>query len=100
VVNEAMNAGRAVVVSDDVGCQEDLVGDGETGALFPAGDVPALAAALKYVLDTPGLADRMGAAARARIDRFSFEEDVVGLRQALASCVPGFPSITAPEVVV
>jgi glycosyltransferase involved in cell wall biosynthesis len=87
-----MNAGRAVVVSDDVGCQEDLVGEGETGAVFPAADVPALAAALKHVLDTPGLALRMGAAARARIDRFSFEQDVAGLRQALAWCVPGFPS--------
>jgi glycosyltransferase involved in cell wall biosynthesis len=92
VVNEAMNAGRAVVVSDDVGCQEDLVGEGETGTVFPAGDVRALAAALKHVLDTPGLADRMGVAARARIDRFSFEQDVAGLRQALAWCVPGFPS--------
>ena len=31
MVNEAMNAGRAVIVSDDVGCQEDLVREGETG---------------------------------------------------------------------
>ncbi len=44
VVNEAMNAGRAVVVSDDVGCQQDLVREGETGAVFPVGDVAALAA--------------------------------------------------------
>jgi hypothetical protein len=32
----------------------------------------------------------MGAAAKAHIGRFSFEQDVNGLRQALASCVPGF----------
>jgi glycosyltransferase involved in cell wall biosynthesis len=98
VVNEAMNAGRAVVVSDDVGCQEDLVGEGDTGAVFPVGDVPALAGALKHLLYTPGLAARMGSAARARINQFSFEQDVTGLRQALAWGVPGFSAIAVPEV--
>jgi glycosyltransferase involved in cell wall biosynthesis len=97
VVNEAMNAGRAVVVSDDVGCQEDLVREGETGAVFPAGNVPALAEALQRVLGTPGLAGRMGAAARRRIDQFSFEQDVAGLREALRRCVPGFQMVPAQE---
>ena len=31
VVNEAMNAGKAIVVSDQVGCQPDLVENGENG---------------------------------------------------------------------
>jgi glycosyltransferase involved in cell wall biosynthesis len=93
VVNEAMNAGRPVVVSDDVGCQEDLVREGETGAVFPVGGVRALAEALERVLCEPGVAARMGAAARTRIDAFSFEQDVAGLRQALAWCVPGFSAI-------
>jgi glycosyltransferase involved in cell wall biosynthesis len=90
VVNEAMNAGRAVVVSDDVGCREDLVIEGETGAVFPAGDVPGLREALLRVLAVPGVADRLGSAGRARIEGFSFEQDIAGLRQALAACVPGF----------
>lgn len=90
VVNEAMNAGRACVVSDDVGCQRDLVIEGETGAVFPVGDVGALAAALQRVLGEPGRAARLGGQALARIARYSFEEDVTGLRQALASLVPGF----------
>jgi glycosyltransferase involved in cell wall biosynthesis len=90
VVNEAMNAGRPTVVSDDVGCQQDLVREGETGAVFKVGDVAALAAAIQRVLDTPERSARMGAAARARIGRFSFEQDIAGLRQALACCVPGF----------
>ena len=97
VVNEAMNAGRAVVVSGDVGCQEDLVREGETGAVFPAGDVSALAEALQRVLGTPGLAASMGAATRKRIDQFSFEQDVAGLRQALSWCVPGFQAVAAQE---
>jgi glycosyltransferase involved in cell wall biosynthesis len=93
VVNEAMNAGRPVVVSDDVGCQEDLVREGETGAVFLVGGVRALAEALERVLGEPGVAARMGVAARARIDAFSFEQDVAGLRRALAWCVPGFSAI-------
>jgi glycosyltransferase involved in cell wall biosynthesis len=97
VVNEAMNAGRAVVVSDDVGCQQDLVREGETGAIFPAGDVAALAAALERVLAMPETAARMGAAARAHIDRFSFEQDMAGLRRALACCVPGFDARNSGE---
>jgi glycosyltransferase involved in cell wall biosynthesis len=98
VVNEVMNAGRAVVVSDQVGCQQDLVREGETGAVFPVGDVTALAAAIERVLDTPGTAARTGAAARAHIDRFSFEQDMAGLRQALACCVPGFDARNSGEI--
>jgi glycosyltransferase involved in cell wall biosynthesis len=90
VVNEAMNASRAVVVSDDVGCQEDLVREGETGTVFPAGDVAGLAAAIERVLATPETAARMGARGRELIGRYSFEQDVAGLRQALAFCVSGF----------
>jgi glycosyltransferase involved in cell wall biosynthesis len=98
VVNEAMNAGRAVVVSDDVGCQQDLVREGGTGVVFSVGDVAALAAALELVLATAGTAARLGAAARAHISRFGFEQDMAGLRQALACCVPGFDARNSGEI--
>jgi rhamnosyl/mannosyltransferase len=35
--------------------------------LFPIGDAPALAQALARVIDEPGLAQRLGAAAQAKI---------------------------------
>jgi glycosyltransferase involved in cell wall biosynthesis len=63
--------------------------------VFPVGDVAALAKAIKRVLAGPEIAARMGAAARAHIGRFSFEQDVIGLREALASCVPGFAARNA-----
>jgi glycosyltransferase involved in cell wall biosynthesis len=85
VVNEAMNAAKPVVVSDAVGCADDLVVSGETGFVFPAGDVDALAARLADLVRDPGLARRMGDAARERVSRFDFDADVAGLRQALAS---------------
>ena len=40
---------------------------------------------LRQVFETPGLAERMGASAREGISRWSFEEDVVGLRVAVAA---------------
>lgn len=84
IVNEVMNAARATIVSDDVGCQPDLIQDGVEGCVFPAGDVMALAGALRRVLATPETAAEMGRRARARIDGWSFEEDVQGLRRAIA----------------
>lgn len=84
VVNEAMNAARAVVVSDDVGCHPDLITDGVEGVVFPVGDVDALAEALLRVLATPETATKMGQNALRRITTWSFEEDVLALREAIA----------------
>jgi glycosyltransferase involved in cell wall biosynthesis len=84
IVNEAMAAGCPVIVSSDVGCHADLVTDGVEGCVFPVGDITALTAALRRVFRTPETAGAMGDAARRRIADWSFEEDVRGLRQALA----------------
>jgi glycosyltransferase involved in cell wall biosynthesis len=84
VVNEAMNAGRAVIVSDDIGCQPDLITDGVEGCVFPVGDVQALTEALRRVLATPETAEQMGRRALDRINAWSFEEDILALRQAIA----------------
>jgi glycosyltransferase involved in cell wall biosynthesis len=89
IVNEVMNAGRAVIVSDDVGSQADLVTDGVEGCVFPAGDVVALTAALQRVLATPEIVIEMGRRALERIKGWNFEEDVRGLRQAIAEVTRG-----------
>lgn len=83
VVNEAMNLGRPVVVSDQVGSGYDLVRDGENGFVVPAGDVGALAAALSAILADPERARRMGRRSREIIDGWDCEADVRGLRRAL-----------------
>lgn len=90
IVNEVMNAARAVIVSDQVGCVPDLVRDGVNGFVFPAQNVDALARALRCFVDDPSLAPRMGKQSDEIITVFSFEEDVKGLRQALAFVVPRF----------
>lgn len=84
IVNEVMNAGRAVILSDDCGCQPDLIADGVEGCVFPVGDVDALASALRRVLATPETSAQMGQRGLARINQWSFEEDIQALRHAIA----------------
>jgi glycosyltransferase involved in cell wall biosynthesis len=84
IVNEVMNAGRAVIISDEVGCQPDLITDGVEGCIFPMGDVEALTAALRRVLATPETAAAMGQRGLERIQSWGFEEDIQALRRALA----------------
>ena len=62
---EAMAAGRPVVATA-VGGNLDAVIDGETGSLVPAGDVAALAAALKRLAESSSLRGRFGTAGLAR----------------------------------
>ncbi len=84
IVNEAMAAARAVVVSSDVGAAPDLVADGYNGFVYPVGDIAALASSLAKVLRTPETVKRMGQASSERIATWDFEADVAGLRQALS----------------
>ena len=81
VVNEAMATGLPCVVSDGVGCAPDLISPGETGEIFPMGDVAELAGALKRLRACRG--QDFGAACRRRIARYSVEEATRGL---LAAC--------------
>jgi glycosyltransferase involved in cell wall biosynthesis len=91
VVNEAVAAGMAVVCSDVVGAAAELVRDGVNGRLFPAGNGPALSAALLDVTD-PARIDAMKAASAGVLADWRKRGDpVAGLRAALqaAGVVPG-----------
>ena len=84
VINEVMNAGRVVVVSDQVGCGPDLVKPGYNGYIFPAGDIDALRRTLADLVSAPELCRCMGARSLEIIGRWGFTEDLQGLQQALA----------------
>jgi glycosyltransferase involved in cell wall biosynthesis len=67
-VGEAMACGRAVVAADAGGTAELLGREGDTGVLVPPGDPDALAGAVQALLADRERRERMGAAARSRIE--------------------------------
>jgi L-malate glycosyltransferase len=78
---EAMAAGLPVIASR-VGGNVELVRDGHTGLLFPAGDPQALARALLALQRDPTLRVRLGREARAWVDeRFSVQRMVRDLHR-------------------
>jgi glycosyltransferase involved in cell wall biosynthesis len=82
-VNEAMCLGRPVIVSSHVGCGPDLVKPGETGLIFPAGDVAALADQIGAALADPDRLACWGRAASDHVRQYSYEQATVGLTSCL-----------------
>ncbi len=87
VVNEAMLCGCPVAVSDRVGARHDLVRPGETGFVFPCGDVEALAGILRNALPDRARLQALGVAARRRMETWSPREYIQALVQAIESAV-------------
>lgn len=86
VVHEAMVQGRAVIGTTPGGHGEMIV-DGETGLIVPCGDVTGLAAAMRRLIDDPALRERLGAAARARAERFTADRWVPRLEELYDAAV-------------
>jgi glycosyltransferase involved in cell wall biosynthesis len=59
VVLEAMSCKKALIVSGTGGFP-DIVVDGETGILVPPDDVCSLSKAIRYLLENPDVATKMG----------------------------------------
>src|SRR5262249_12011474 len=87
VVNEAMACGLPAIVSDRVGCGPDLVEDRVTGAVFPFGDVEALARWVVQFASNRSQLEQMGAAARERVKAYSVEAAVDGTLKSLEYAV-------------
>ena len=86
---EALALGVPVVASS-VGGLPDIVVDGETGLLVPAGDPQALAAAVARLLDDPELAAALGAAGATRVkSEFTDEAMVAGYLAVYGDLVTG-----------
>ena len=58
---------RLATLATRAGAIEELVEDGRTGLLAPAGDPPAFAAALRRLITDPALRTRLGTAAQTRV---------------------------------
>jgi glycosyltransferase involved in cell wall biosynthesis len=84
VVNEAMLCGCPVVASDQVGAARDLIVHGQTGFVYPCGDVDALADTLRQALADPAKLSRMAADARACMESWSPRENIDATLDAVA----------------
>jgi glycogen synthase len=74
------------VIGARAGGVPDVIDDGEDGLLVPFGDVPALADALRSLLDDPTLAARLGERGRAKtLERLTWER----VAQAFAGIYDG-----------
>lgn len=85
-VNEAMHGSIPCIVSDRVGCHLDLIDQGKTGWVFPAGDVDALAQTLGAALEAlrnPAIKQRIQSAIADRINRYTYAQASHGLQDAI-----------------
>jgi len=82
VLNEAATAGLPLIATDMVGATNDLLINGESGLVVPAGSAVALQRAIEWVLTHPGQAKRMGERAREIVSRFTIENMVEAFTEA------------------
>lgn len=81
VLLEAMLLQKPIIATDIPGTRE-LVIDGVTGRLFPHGDTAALTRCISELIETPGLAQRLGQAGSAHVrDHYSIEQYVAGVER-------------------
>ena len=83
VVCEAMLCGLPVILSDEIRGRKEQIDEGETGYMFPCGNVDALAEILRRTLADPAKIASMGNSARRKMDLFSPATNVKALLELL-----------------
>lgn len=73
VVNEAMATGNALIVSEQVGCVDDLIIHEKTGLLFPPTDISALVIAMKRMILETEFRERLAIQAKEHISVWTLE---------------------------
>jgi glycosyltransferase involved in cell wall biosynthesis len=81
VANEALACDRPIILSNEVGAAPDLAANGETGCVFPVGNVAALADAINALFERPPSL----AAIRAKSRSYSLDAAVDGIVRAVRS---------------
>ena len=82
-VNEAMAAGKAILVSDKVGCGIDLV-DKTNGAIFKHGDVESLIENLEVLTENKKSLGERGLQSTIKVKDWSFEKQTEAILKELS----------------
>lgn len=85
VVNEAAACGLTSVLTDTCGVADDLTVHGETGFVFPRGDVPSALHWISRLKEDRSLCRSLGAAAREKVEKeYGISQFAEAFVQALA----------------
>ncbi|MEM9291351.1 MAG: glycosyltransferase family 4 protein [Acidobacteriota bacterium] len=87
---EALACGLCIV-STNAGGLPKLLSDGEDALLAPVGDAEALSAALRRLLEDPGLATRLSAAGRTKVEAFDWNRVLPRWQQLLRAAAQAGP---------
>jgi len=87
VVCEAMLCGCPAVISDRIRGRFDLVKPGETGEIFPCGDIETLAGIMRKLLEERSRLSTMSEKARRRMETWTPNENVTATVQAISCAV-------------
>ncbi len=87
VINEAFAAGIPAVVTHRCGAANDLVEPGETGYVYPVGQVQEAARCIGLLVDNSTLRAEMGKKAQSRVvDQYGISQFASALQTALGAC--------------
>ncbi|MDD2580815.1 MAG: glycosyltransferase family 4 protein [Desulfuromonadaceae bacterium] len=86
VVHESMAARLPVIVSDRVGCIDDLLFDRETGFIVPAGNPAALAQSMCMLLDDTLLREKTGLNGENLISQWTLANSANRVKDVLLEC--------------
>ncbi|GGE44452.1 hypothetical protein GCM10011413_08220 [Pedobacter psychrotolerans] len=75
-INEAMAAGKAILVSDKVGCAQDLIIKKKNGDIFTSGDLTDLKNKLKFLCTNRESLFAMGQISKEIIQNWTFKHQV------------------------
>lgn len=83
IINEAMCAGQPIIVANEVGAVPDLLKEGINGYSFEAGNINQLAEKLLLISKNDNLRISMMRKSLEIISKWSYTEDIMGIKQAL-----------------
>ena len=75
VVNEAMAVGKPAIVTETVGCIDDLVLNLHTGLVVPPKSITALSDAMRFMLENPEKIKSMAENAKKHIARWTLQNE-------------------------
>jgi glycosyltransferase involved in cell wall biosynthesis len=80
VINEAMNSGKAIIASDQVGSAFNLIENNKNGFIFEAGNIKELSNSIIETIKSPQKCKKMGEESLERIKNWNFSKNLEALK--------------------